>query len=270
MANGLIDRAFLSGSADPATFYRKFPRSTWNEKGGYQIQTTPNEVAAIITESRAWIKGHRMLCVGSGTLGAERFIAENLGMLEVDYIGEALEANVQAIKAKKVSEPSGRYDVVTLFGTAKVEAVLRFTKIGTLVVFIGVGVQAKNPALRTAWLSIRKKHMTMLQTGGESWQMGVGIMKILFVEGQDAVQKQSAEKMDAQEPPRDGAEVGGGHPEGKDAPKAGAEEKAGKDDEKAAVKWSRSFDKCQGCGTTKAEHVAKGLCKTCYPKRDKA
>lgn len=281
MANGLIDRAFLSGSHDPATYYRKFPRSTWNERGGYQIQTTPNEVAAIITESRAWVRGHRMLCVGTGTLGAERFIAENLKMLEVDYIGDALEANAKAISAKKVSEPSGRYDVITLFGTAKVEAILRFTKIGTLVVFIGVGPQAKNPALRTAWLGIRKKHMTMLQTGGEAWQTGVGIMKILFVEGQNAVNNSTTESKqpdeaesqkdakadEAPEPAgvRESSHVlddGGG-----DSGAVSGQAKGVGAPDKTAVKWSRSFDKCQGCGTVEVEHVAKGLCKTCYPKR---
>lgn len=263
MANGLIDRAFLSGSADPATYLRKFPRSTWTEKGGYQIQSTPNEVAAVITESRAWIKGHRMLCVGTGTLGAERFIAENLGMLDVDYIGDALESNSGAIKAKKVTEPSGRYDVITLFGTAKVEAVLKFTKIGTLIVFIGVGPQAKNPALRTAWLSIRKKHMTMLQTGGEAWQTGVGILKILFVEGQDVATEKAVE-VSNQKDASDHVTDTDAAVESGDAGADVVSESSGS--EKETPKWSRAHDKCVECGKTEQKHVAKGLCKTCYPK----
>jgi predicted DNA-binding protein YlxM (UPF0122 family) len=28
--------------------------------------------------------------------------------------------------------------------------------------------------------------------------------------------------------------------------------------------WSRKFDRCQKCGTTKKKHVARGLCETCY------
>lgn len=185
MSNGLIDRAFLSGSHDPALYYRKYPRILWKEKGGYEIQTTPAEVAAIVTQSRAWVKGSRMLAVGTVTLGTERFIAENLGMLDVEYIGEALPANRDAIKPKSVKAPTGKYDVITVYGTAKVDAILPFTKIGTLVIFIGVGSLSNNPALRTSWLNIRKKHMTMLQTGGEPWQTGVGVIKILFVDGQD-------------------------------------------------------------------------------------
>lgn len=29
-------------------------------------------------------------------------------------------------------------------------------------------------------------------------------------------------------------------------------------------RWARKYDCCVGCGTTKKEHIAKGLCKTCY------
>ncbi len=180
MSNGLIDRAFLSGSHDPATYYRKYPRILWKEKGGYEIQSTPQELSAAITQSRAWVKGTRMLAVGTVTFGAERFLAENLGMLDVEYIGEALPNNTES--AKKVTKPTGKYDVITVFGTAKVDALLPFTKIGSLVIFIGVGPLAKNPALRASWLAIRKKHMTMLQTGGESWQTGIGVVKIQFVD----------------------------------------------------------------------------------------
>ncbi len=200
MSNGLIDRAFLSGSHDPALYSRKYPRILWKDKGGYEIQTTPAEVAAVITQSRAWVKGSRMLAVGTGTLGAERFIAENLGMLDVEYIGEALPANRDAIKAKNVKAPSGKYDIITVFGSAKVDALLPFSKIGTLVVFIGVGALAKNQPLRTSWLSIRKKHMTMLQTGGEGWQTGVGVVKILFVDGQDVQSEQVKEEVQKDAP----------------------------------------------------------------------
>ncbi len=196
MSNGLIDRAFLSGSHDPALYYRKYPRILWKEKGGYEIQATPQEIAAAISQSRAWVKGSRMLAVGSETLGAERFIAENLGMLDVEYIGSALPYNLEN-KPKKVDKPTGKYDVITVYGTAKVEALLPFTKIGTLIIFIGVGPLAKNPELRQSWLNIRKKHMTMLQTGGENWQTGVGVVKILFVEGQDV--KSESVEMDSTE-----------------------------------------------------------------------
>lgn len=185
MSNGLIDKAFLSGTGDAALYQRKYAAILRKPAGGYQIQSTPQEVAAVITQSRAWVKGHRMLCVGSETLGAERFIAENLGLMDVEYIGSALDHNAGELKAKPVKAPSGTYDVITVYGTAKVDALLPFTKIGTLVVFIGVGVKAKNPALRQSWLSIRKKHMAMLQTGGDEWQTGVGVVKILFVNGQD-------------------------------------------------------------------------------------
>lgn len=185
MSNGLIDKAYFSGTADPALYHRKYPAILRKEKGGYHIQSTPQEVAAVITQSRAWVKGHRMLCVGTETLGAERFISENLGMMDVEYIGAALDGNAGELKAKQVKAPSGVYDVITVFGTAKVAALLPFTKIGSLIVFLGVGTNAKNPVLRQSWLDIRKKHMTMLQTGGESWQMGVGVVKILFVDGKN-------------------------------------------------------------------------------------
>jgi len=182
MSGGLIDRAFLSGNHDPIKFYKKFPRSTWNAKGGYEIQSTPQEVAAVISESRAWIKGHRMLCVGTETLGAERFIAENLGVLDMDYIGDALPKNISEMKIKvnKSLAPAGKYDLITVYGTAKVDAILPFTKIGTLVIFLGIGPRSNNPALRSAWMGLRKKHMAMYQSGGLDWQVGAGILKILF------------------------------------------------------------------------------------------
>ncbi len=269
--SGLIDRAFLCGSHDPVKYYKKFPRSVWNQKGGYEIQATPQELASVISMSRAWIKGHRMLSVGTETLGSERFIAENLGVLEMDYIGTALDGNLKTnFKVNKVNVPSGKYDLVTVFGTGKIEALLPFTKLGTLVVFLGIGRLAANPTLRAGWMGIRKKHMTMLQSGGQDWEMGCGVVKILFETkgANDAVQVESAKEVDVQEPPRNGSGMREGNPQRDEASQAGEEASGREDEPQAPVKpWSRAFDKCQDCGTTDKPHVSKGLCKTCYPKR---
>ncbi len=250
MSGGLIDRAFLCGSQDPTKFYKKFPRSVWNKAGGYEIQATPQELAAVISMSRAWIKGHRMLSVGTETLGAERFIAENLGILEMDYIGSASETNVKesSFKTGKVNAPSGKYDLITVFGTGKIEALFPFTKLGTLVIFLGIGRLAGNPTLRAGWMGIRKKHMTMLQSGGQDWEMGCGVVKILFETkgANDALEIKGPEKMDVGEQSRNGGEVGGRNPEGDETSKAGEEGSKREDEPEASVKpWSRAFDKCR-------------------------
>lgn len=185
---GLIDTAFMRGSHDPAMYLRKYPRASWTQRGGYEIQTTPQEVAAVISHIRSYLRGNRMLCVGSETLGAERFIAEKTAILDIDYIGTALVQNITGltdskIKVEKVEAPRGDYDVVTVFGGLEnLEQIEQHVKIGTFIVFLGTGtVNGKPLALRAAWMAARKKYMAILQTGSLPYETGVGIVKVLFV-----------------------------------------------------------------------------------------
>lgn len=187
---GLIDRAFLCGSHDPARYYKKYPRITWAPKGGYEIQSTPSEIAAVISQVRSYLRGHRMLCIGTETLGAERFIAENCGILEMDYIGDALPKNVLGLQDSNVKVTVakgmvGDYDLITVFGQQPINLELlgNHSKIGTFIIFLGISVAGNGaaPAARSGWLAARKKYMSMLQTGGADYETGVGVVRVLFL-----------------------------------------------------------------------------------------
>jgi len=235
--SGLISRAFLAGSHDPSRYYKKYPQSTWIQKGGYEIQTTPDELAAVISHTRAYLKGNRMLCLGAETLGAERFLAENLGILEIDVCilssGNelaALNRNVASMTGIKVNlganPPKGRYDIVTVFGGATLENVLDHVKIGSFIVFLGT-TEKENSRLRMLWMQTRKAHMAQLQSGGLPYETGVGVAKVLFVnpdkevksddnnrdEARGAQAEEPSEKGDSGEPAEAKEEVRAGHGE---------------------------------------------------------
>ncbi len=183
---GLIARAFLAGSHDPSKYYKKYPKAQWIPKGKYELQTTPGEIAAVITHTKPYLRGKRMLCVGTETLGSERFIAESLGILEMDVIGEALPDNVTALKETKTvnlgKAPSGTYDIITAFGQADISKVIQHCKVGTFVVCLDVGPKTDNQELRKAWLGLRKTHaayMTVFQSGGMPYETGIGVVKVL-------------------------------------------------------------------------------------------
>jgi hypothetical protein len=184
---GLISRAFLAGSHNHQMYFRKYARVQWTAKGGYEIQCTPQEIAAAVSHTKPYLKGKRMLSVGTETLGAERFLAENLGILEIDVVGESLPLNVQALKASGVkvdteASPSGQYDVITVFGRADAHSVVKHCKIGTFVICLGTGKASLNPELRADWMALRKKYMAILQTGGNDFETGVGVVKVLYLE----------------------------------------------------------------------------------------
>ncbi len=183
---GLIARAFLAGSHDPSKYYKKYPKAQWIPKGKYELQTTPGEIAAVITHTKPYLRGKRMLCVGTETLGSERFIAESLGILEMDVIGESLPDNVAALKETKTvnlgKAPSGTYDIITAFGKADISKVIQHCKVGTFVVCLDVGPKTDNQELRKSWLGLRKTHaayMTVFQSGGMPYETGIGVVKVL-------------------------------------------------------------------------------------------
>ncbi len=183
---GLIARAFLAGSHDPSKYYKKYPKAQWIPKGKYELQTTPGEIAAVITHTKPYLRGKRMLCVGTQTLGSERFIAESLGILEMDVIGESLPDNVTALKETKTvnlgKAPSGTYDIITAFGQADVSKVIQHCKVGAFIVCLDVGPKTDNQELRKAWLGLRKTHaayMTVFQSGGMPYETGIGVVKVL-------------------------------------------------------------------------------------------
>ncbi len=182
---GLISRAFLAGSHDPQKYYKKYPKATWIPKGKYEIQATPAEISAVIVHAKPHLKGKRMLCVGTETLGSERFIAENLGILEMDVIGNSLPDNLTSLKETKTvntgKSPSGTYDLITVFGKANVSKVMSHCKVGTLVVFLGIGAKGGDPELRKTWMAMRKAYLALLQTGGSDFETGVGVIKVLYV-----------------------------------------------------------------------------------------
>lgn len=269
LKDGIIDRAYFAGTDNPGKYHRRYPRTRWGSAGGYRIQTTPQELSMVVAQVRSLLHGKRMLCVGYQTAGAERFLAENCGILETHFLGEpkspVAEANIKAIGGKIVSKPDGDYSLVVLFGDSKPDYSL--LRDNGFMVFIGIGTQ-ENPKLRAEWMKARRAHRPDLQTGSLPFQTGVGVVMVKKpkVEVNDAVQESEAKSVDVREQAGDGEGVGAGNEE-KEAPKAG-EEKAGKDDPEAPVKkWSRAHDKCIECGTTDKKHISKGLCQTCYPKR---
>jgi len=188
LSKGIIDRAFDAGTENPSLYLKRYPAAIRPPKGGYEIQCTPQELAAVISQVRSYMTGKRMLCLGTETLGAERFMAENMGITELDYIGSALATNViglsnSNVTLKQVKEPTGTYDVITVFGHVKItlHQLMDFAKIGTHVICIGVATAAKNAELRSLWMGMRRKYMTMLQTGARDYETGTGVVKVLYV-----------------------------------------------------------------------------------------
>lgn len=197
LSKGIIDRAFDAGTYNPAVYLRRYPAAMRPKQGGYEIQCTPQEIASLISQVRSYLTGKRMLCLGTETLGAERFIAENCGMEEMDILNPSYSAifigGVHAlnskgleqndIKSKQVHIPSGVYDLITIFGkpSMNIDQIMEFAKIGTHVVCLGTSALSKNPEMRSLWMGMRKKYMTMLQTGARDYETGVGIVKVLYV-----------------------------------------------------------------------------------------
>lgn len=188
LSKGIIDRAFDAGSENPSLYLKRYPAAMRPQKGGYEIQCTPQEIASVISQVRSYLTGKRMLCIGTETLGAERFMAENMGIEQIDYIGSALTSNMIGLSnsdatLKQVSEPSGLYDLITLFGhvTISLDKLMDFAKIGTHVVCLGTAPLSKNPEIRALWMGVRRKYMTMLQTGARDYETGTGVVKVLYV-----------------------------------------------------------------------------------------
>lgn len=192
---GIVNKAAEAGSADSEKYMRHWQRH-FRKDGGYQLQMSPHDIASLVNHSKPYMRNHRMLCIGVETFGAERFIAEELGMLEVDIInGNDVPDNgvilrKGGVKLESTLNPSGTYDLITLFGDGEfnLDAILQYSHVNTLVACLNTNIAAGMPDLRRCWFELRNKHFAILQTT-EKMDMGVGIVRITHKEENHVVSK---------------------------------------------------------------------------------
>lgn len=185
---GIVNKAALAGSADPDKYMKKWPREA-QKRGGYNLQLSPQDIAALVNHVRPNLKGKRMLCIGVETFGTERFIAEELGMNAVQvlkppnnpnfndpYIGNNLNVDVS-------DKIEGTFDIITLFGDGEFDLnqILQYSKIGTMVACLGIAIHAKQIDLRRCWFELRRLHHPILQNV-DNYDTGVGVVKITYKE----------------------------------------------------------------------------------------
>ncbi len=168
---GVVQKAALVGSDNPEIYMRRWQRDL-RKPGGYRLQMSPHDIAALISYARPYMKNKRMLCIGAETCGAEKFIAEELGMVEVNLKGE---------------KPHGTYDLVTIFGEGEYNlgSILEFTHVNSLVAVLNTNKDAQRPGLRQVWMDLRRMHFPLLQTV-DRYDMGVGMVKITYEEKKHA------------------------------------------------------------------------------------
>ncbi len=186
-SGGIVNKAALCGSANPELYMKRWQKQ-FHRGGGYQMQMSPNDIALLVNHARPYLKNKRMLCIGVETFGAERFIAEELGMIEVDIwnpeSSPKLSENMKQVAGSKmVSEPSSQYDLITLFGEGdfNLEGILRFGRVNGLVCCLNTNKLANMPALRQVWMDLRRLHFPLLQTV-EAADMGIGMARITYLE----------------------------------------------------------------------------------------
>ncbi len=216
---GIVNKAALVGSADPDKYMQRWPRDL-RKPGGYQLQMSPHDIAALINHVRPNLKGKRMLCVGVETFGAERFIAEELGMLEIDVIynhGYGVDAakNMSELSGVRFDRLSGTYDLITLFGDNEfnLSAILQYAHIGTQVACLGTSSRNNAPDVRRCWYELRRLHTPILQTV-DNYDMGVGVAKIIFKEELNAFQKHKTEGLFVRRETRDSQGISSSHATG--------------------------------------------------------
>ncbi len=198
---GIVNKAALVGSADPDKYMQRWPRDL-RKPGGYNLQMSPHDIAALINHVRPNLKGKRMLCVGVETFGAERFIAEELGMMSIEVYRPTTEASLGMIAMKHegaycrpVEEIKGTFDLITLFGDNEfnLSAILQYAHIGTQVACLGTSSRNDSPDLRRCWYELRRLHTPILQTV-DNYDMGVGVAKIIYKEEANGSISQSKAK----------------------------------------------------------------------------
>jgi hypothetical protein len=205
MAVGLVNQAILAGSSDTELYQKRVFRDV-RKAGGYQIQTPPHDIAAMVNHARHALKGKRMLCIGSETLGAERFIAEQLGMLSMDilYASEGKPSSDNAttlirdgIRVNGSGKPEGIYDLIFLTGDNDfnlTRILFEHSKVDTLVCTPNINVKMAQGGLREAWFYLRAKHFAVLQTPHTDWD-GCGMARITHKEELTHEQIEKAHKL---------------------------------------------------------------------------
>lgn len=191
-SNGLIHKLSVLGSRDATKFMARFPKG--NREGNYELEHTPHELAFVIAVVRSHrIGARRVLSVGSGTLGAERAIVENVGAFELDVVAKegrqfpaSRAQNIKALEAEGVKvrvgpeKVSDEYDLVLLAGDDKIDCawVLGKVKMNGLVVTLGNGMRMEWPNLRSAFFWFRNNQRLVGQTGAAFGEVGAGIVEI--------------------------------------------------------------------------------------------
>lgn len=197
---GIVNKAVHAGNADPEKYMKRWDRNVRETKypANYQIQMSPHDIAALINHVRPNLRGKRMLCIGVETFGAERFIAEELGITSVDVVrfSPEAEANIRQLvglgfSVRNMQENDSSYDLITIFGDNEfnLSAILQYSHVGTQVACLGTSTRNDSPDLRRCWYELRRLHTPILQTV-DNYDMGVGVVKIIFKEEPNGQSKQ--------------------------------------------------------------------------------
>lgn len=181
---GMINKVVLCGNADPARFMRKW-RQDLKVENGYRIQASPHDLASLVNFIPPWLKGKRMLCVGGETFGAERFIAEQCGITEIDFTGYPEQNNITAlkdtgVKMTHVDSPKGPYNLMVLFGEGEfnLDLVLSLVKVDSLIICLNVATTAGFKGARDVWMVLRRKYRPIVQNTFDEFDCGVGVVVI--------------------------------------------------------------------------------------------
>lgn len=176
---GLIDKAVQSGSDNPEIYCKRVDRSYW-VTGGYHLQATPHELAQTVSAIRTHSAPRSMLCVGVESGGVERFLAEELGILSVRFIGvkepvhPAFEKNSAQLENIGVAKSNAKtFDLIVVMG-GDFEAAKAFVREGTVVAVFETGIDAKRPGNRAVWHEHRRAQNVLLHTH----ERGVGVFMV--------------------------------------------------------------------------------------------
>lgn len=183
-AKGLIGLAVSCGSYDPSISMKRWADGN-RVVGGYNLQASPHDLSIAISNTRnAPGEKRRMLCIGNGTFGSERFLAENLDIPVVSNFGfeesQAFMDNKRKINAIKLISTSGKFDVITLQGEGEynIERIVNeYARPGTVVIMLGIGSKCGTKGVRAAWSELRKRHRP-IASNLETLDTGVGVVLI--------------------------------------------------------------------------------------------
>lgn len=229
---GIIDKIIDSGSENPEKYMKRVDRNRW-VSGGYHVQASPFELAQAISAIRAYAAPRSMLCAGVDSAGAERFMAEELGILSIRFLEgsehPAFARNGEGLQSAGIVKATCKtFDLVTVRGenaVADFETCKPFLRDGTVVVVFDTSFDNGVKAAKEVWFAHRRVQMSILHTHDVG--IGVFVVKNLAAMGVTSVradvQKPIVEESKEAAPtPPESAGVSSEVPEGRGDPNVNA------------------------------------------------